>query len=275
MRAQAIGIGFRQPHYAELLEKAPALDFLEVHSENFFAAGGAALRVLDRARECYPISLHGVGLSLASADELAPVHLAKLEALVRRVEPAWVSEHLSWGAIDALHFNDLLPLPYSDEALTLVCERVDHVQNTLGREILLENVSAYLQYRESTWSQTGFLAELARRTGCGILFDVNNLYVNAVNFRLDARALITELPASSVREIHLAGHLRVDDCLIDDHGSRVNTAVWELYRFALLKLGTKPTLIEWDTDIPALDVLLDEAAHAHTLQGTPDEALYA
>ena len=275
MRAQAIGIGFRQPHYAELLEKAPALDFLEVHSENFFGAGGAALRVLDRARERYPISLHGVGLSLASADELAPIHLAKLEALVRRVEPAWVSEHLSWGAIDALHFNDLLPLPYSDEALALVCVRVERVQNTLGREILLENVSEYLQYRESTWSQTAFLAEVARRTGCGVLFDVNNLYVNAVNFGLDARALITELQPSSVREIHLAGHVRVEDCLIDDHGSRVNAAVWELYRFALLKLGSKPTLIEWDTDIPALDVLLDEAAHAHTLQGRPDEMLYA
>lgn len=274
MHAQAIGIGFRQPHYRELLDRVPALGFLEVHSENFFAHGGASLRVLEKAREHYPISLHGVGLSLASADHLAQTHLLKLQELVARIEPALVSEHVCWGAIDGVHFNDLLPIPYSDEALALLAARVDRVQNTLRREILLENVSAYLQYRESTWSETGFLAELAQRTGCGILFDVNNLYVNAVNFGFDARRLISELPASCVRQIHLAGHLKTDDCLIDDHGSRVNAEVWELYRATLSRIGPKPTLIEWDTNIPELNVLLDEAARAHAIQ-TQSEVLHA
>jgi len=266
MHPQAIGIGFRQPHYRELLDRTPALGFLEVHSENFFARGGASIRVLEKAREHYPISLHGVGLSLASGDRLAQAHLLKLQELVARVEPVLVSEHVCWGAIDGVHFNDLLPIPYSDEALALVAARVDWVQDTLRREILLENISAYLQYRESTWSETGFLAELARRTGCGILFDVNNLYVNAVNFGFDARCLISELPGSCVRQIHLAGHSRTDDCLIDDHGSRVNAEVWELYQATLSHIGSRPTLIEWDTDIPELDVLLDEAARAHAIQ---------
>lgn len=258
MRPTAVGIGFRQPHYRALLETAPQLDFLEVHSENFFAEGGASRSVLERARQHYPISLHGVGLSLGSAEELALAHLSKLQKLVDWVDPVLVSEHLCWGHVDGVHYNDLLPLPYTKEALSVFCERVSRVQDVLKRPILIENLSAYVQFRASEMTETMFLAELSRRAGCGILLDVNNLYVNAVNFGLDARAMIAELPKDAVRQVHLAGHLRAEECLIDDHGSRVAPAVWELYQKTVSLLGPRPTLIEWDTNIPELSILLDE-----------------
>ena len=269
---QSVGIGLRQPHYQALLrDDAPvpgAVDFVEVHSENFFADGGAALQVLERARSRFPVSLHGVGLSIGSADadsdDAADRHLAKLARLVSRIEPALVSEHLCWGAIAGTHFNDLLPLPYTPEALTRIAARVSRVQDRLKRRILVENVSAYVAFSDSTMSETAFLAALAEKTGCGILLDVNNLYVNAVNFGFDAAALLDELPADAIGEIHLAGHLVTDECLIDDHGSRVVPEVWALYREAVVRFGAKPTLIEWDTDIPALDVLLDEASRARS-----------
>lgn len=266
MKSNSVGIGLRKPHYRELLESLPALGFLEVHSENFFVEGGAALQALQRARAAYPISLHGVGLSLGSADALSQRHLAKLKQLVDRIEPALVSEHLCWGAVDGLHFNDLLPLPYTEAALEVLARRVTQVQETLRRAILVENVSAYVEYRASEMSETAFLAELARRTGCGILFDVNNLYVNAVNFGGDALALMAELPGSAIGQMHLAGHLRTDDGLIDNHGSRVSPDVWDLYAQACARFGPKPTLIEWDTDLPALSILLDEAQRAAGLQ---------
>jgi uncharacterized protein len=272
LRGAAVGIGLRQPHYRELFERRPALDFLEVHSENFFLDGGAAMQVLERARMAYPISLHGVGLSLGSADELAERHLAKLEQLVRRVEPALVSEHLCWGAVDGRHFNDLLPLPHTREALTLIADRVDHVQNRLGRRLLIENLSAYVQYRHNDMTETAFLAELARRTGCGILLDINNLYVNAVNFGFDAGERLAELQADPIVQIHLAGHTAVDDCLIDTHGALVCDPVWALYAQACRRFGPRPTLIEWDTDLPALDVLLDEAARALALATVQEPA---
>jgi uncharacterized protein (UPF0276 family) len=263
----------RQPHYQELLEIRPPLDFLEVHSENFFARGGASYAVLERARRAYPISLHGVGLSLGSADGIASLHLEKLRTLVERVEPQLVSEHLSWGRVDAVHFNDLLPIPYTQDALNIMSARIDHVQTVLHRQILIENLSAYLQYRESEMSETAFLADLARRTGCGILLDVNNLYVNAVNFGFDPKVLLAELPAQSIGEIHLAGHLKTDDCLIDDHGSRVCPEVWDLYREAISTLGPAPTLIEWDTNVPELSVLLDEASLSRALLTTEETHL--
>ncbi|HSD39238.1 MAG TPA: DUF692 domain-containing protein [Rhodocyclaceae bacterium] len=271
------GIGLRAPHYAEVLERLPGLGFLEVHSENFFHAGGAALGVLTRTREHYSLSLHGVGLSLASADVLAQGHLDKLAALVERVEPALVSEHLCWGAIDGVHFNDLLPFPYTRDALTLLVERVDQVQERLGRRILIENLSAYVQFRDSEMSECEFLAELARRSGCGLLLDVNNLYVNAQNFDFDARAelnaLLADVPAETIGEVHLAGHSRNELCLIDTHGSRVCEDVWALYGDVIAQCGPVPTLIEWDTDIPALDVLLDEAAIAQRVL-TQSEAVH-
>ena len=261
----SVGIGLRQPHYREVFERRPALGFLEVHSENFFLDGGASMHALERARAAYPISLHGVGLSLGSADALAPAHLAKLKRLVDRVEPALVSEHLSWGSLGARHFNDLLPMPHTREALALLSDRIDRVQSVLNRAILIENVSAYIAYRHIDMTETALLAELARRTGCGILLDINNLYVNAVNFGFDPVARLAELPPAAIGEMHLAGHTAVDGCLIDTHGTRVCAEVWALFEEACRRFGPKPTLIEWDTDLPTLDVLLDEAAAAGSI----------
>jgi len=258
----AVGVGLRQPHYAEVFERRPALGFLEVHSENFFLDGGASMRVLERARAAYPISLHGVGLSLGSADALAEQHLAKLRRLVERIEPDLVSEHLSWGGVGGRHFNDLLPLPSTRDVLDLMSARIDRVQDVLKRPILVENVSAYVAYRDSEMSEFALLAELVRRTGCRLLLDLNNLYVNAVNFGTDPLAALNELAPAMIGEIHLAGHADTDAGLIDTHGTRVCAEVWSLYDAACRRLGAHPTLIEWDTDLPALDVLLDEAGIA-------------
>lgn len=255
----SIGIGLRHPHYTQFLEELPTLGFLEVHSENFFHAGGASLHVLEHARAHYPISLHGVGLSLASADTRSDAHLAKLKNLVERIEPALVSEHLCWSAIGGKHFNDLLPFPYTQAALDHLIERVDHVQNFLKRRILIENLSAYLQFAESQMDEFSFLNELAERSGCGILLDVNNLYVNACNFDYDPWPLLQKLNPSNIGEIHLAGHTRTEDGLIDTHSDVVCDPVWQLYQRTLAYFGNRPTLIEWDADIPALEILLQQA----------------
>ena len=271
----AVGIGLRQPHYRDVFAQTPTLGFLEVHSENFFLDGGASMHALERARAAYPISLHGVGLSLGSADALAEQHLAKLQRLVDRIDPALVSEHLSWGAIGAVHFNDLLPLPFTSDSLAVLTERVDRVQSALKRSILIENISAYVEFRDAEMSETAFLAELARRTGCAILLDINNLYVNAVNFGFDPASRLIDLSAAAIGEIHLAGHTQADGCLIDTHGSRVCAEVWALYRVACERFGPKPTLIEWDTDLPGLDVLLDEAGAARAIAQHSAESAYA
>ncbi len=267
----AVGIGLRSPHYAEVIERRPALGFLEVHSENYFAAGGHPLYWLERAWVNYPLSLHGVGLSLGSTDPLHPAHLARLERLVERFEPLFVSEHLSWGSIGGRYFHDLLPLPYTEEALAHVVQRVDAVQERLGRRLLIENPSSYLEYSHSTIPEWEFLAALARRTGCGLLLDVNNVYVSACNHGWDAAGYIRAIPACDVDELHLAGHTRkrLDDVevLIDTHDAPVDEAVWRLYAWALECLGPKPTLIEWDARLPELEVLLDEAAKAARIMG--------
>jgi len=268
----AVGIGLRQPHYGEVFERRPALGFLEVHSENFFLDGGASMRVLERARAAYPVSLHGVGLSLGSADALAERHLAKLQRLVERIEPDLVSEHLSWGGVGGRHFNDLLPLPSTREALDLMSARVDRVQSVLKRPILIENVSAYVAYSGGEMSEFALLAELARRTGCRLLLDLNNLYVNAVNFGLDPLAALNELTPAMIGEIHLAGHTGTDVGLLDTHGTRVCADVWSLYESACGHLGPHPTLIEWDTDLPTLDVLLDEARIAQSVAARSEVA---
>ena len=273
--ALASGIGLRQPHYREVFEHRPELGFLEVHSENFFLDGGASMHALERARAAYPISLHGVGLSLGSADALANAHLAKLKRLVDRIEPALVSEHLSWGSLGMRHFNDLLPMPHTREVLALLTERVDRVQSALKRSILIENVSAYVEFRDNDLTETALLNELARRTGCGILFDVNNLYVNAVNFGFDPVARLAELSPAAIGEMHLAGHTSVDGCLIDTHGARVCSEVWGLFEEACRRFGPKPTLIEWDTDLPALDVLLGEATTADSIARRTVEVSHA
>ena len=263
--ASHAGIGLRAPHYAELARRKPRLAFLEVHSENFFGDGGAPLAWLERFRSDYPLSLHGVGLSLGSASALDATHIGKLSALVGRFEPALVSEHLCWGAIDGRHANDLLPLPYTEEALAHVVARIAEVQDRLGRRILLENVSSYLEFEDSTIPEWSFVAEAARASGCGLLLDVNNIHVNAVNHGFDAREYLAAIPASAVGEIHLAGYEDSGGVLIDTHGARVSPEVWSLYEAAIARFGARPTLVEWDTDIPALDVLLGEAAAANTI----------
>ena len=265
---QATGIGWRAPHYRELLSTRPPLDFLEVHSENFFASGGQTLDFLDRAQRLYPISLHGVGLSLGSTDPLDETHLKRLRALIARTQPLFVSEHLCWGSVAGRHLNELLPLPYTEEALDHISKRIDEVQHRLGRTILIENVSSYVRYRHSTIAEPEFITQAQQRTGCDILLDVNNVYVNSVNHEFDPVGFIDALPANACKEIHLAGYDRYEEdetCLIDTHGRHVQSPVWELYRHTIKRLGPRPTLIEWDVAIPELPVLLNEAALAATI----------
>ena len=264
------GIGLRSPHVAQVRAERPPIAWFEVHSENYFVDGGPALAALDAIRAQYPISLHGVGLSLGSADALDPVHLARLKRLVARIEPAAVSEHLCWGRVDGRHLNDLLPLPFTDEALALVCDRVDAVQTALRRPLLVENISAYLRFESDAMAEWDFVAAVARRSGCRLLFDVNNVYVNAVNHGFDPRAYLDAIPGDAVAEIHLAGFDASGPCLIDTHGARVAPPVWALYRATIERFGPKPTLIEWDTDLPALEVLQDEAAIAQSVLESSD-----
>jgi len=261
-----VGIGLRSPHVAEIAAVRPPLDFLEVHAENYMAETAALDRLLE-LRCDYPVSLHGVALSLGSAEELERGHLSRFKALIERVEPMLVSEHLAWSAIGEAYLNDLLPLPYTEESLDLFCHHVEEAHDVLRRRLLIENPSSYLRYRHSSIPEAEFLAEVARRTGCGILCDVNNIYVSARNFAFDPLAYLDTLPAEMIGEIHLAGHHAAEDVdiLIDDHASRVAEPVWELYAEALRRLGPVPTLIEWDTNLPAVEVLLDEARHAQEL----------
>jgi uncharacterized protein (UPF0276 family) len=267
--ASAAGIGLRAPHYAALLERRPPLGFLEVHSENYFGAGGEPLAVLEDLRRDYVLSLHGVGLSLGSTDPLDDRHLAKLDALARRFQPDLVSEHLCWSSVGGRHANDLLPLPHTEEALAHAVARIDAVQERLGRRILVENVSSYLEFAESAIPEWEFLAEAARRSGCGVLLDVNNIWVNAVNHGFDARAYLDAIDPATVGEIHLAGFEAHGARLIDTHGARVSEEVWVLYGEALRRFGARPTLVEWDADIPPLDVLLEEAARADAIVASP------
>jgi uncharacterized protein (UPF0276 family) len=262
------GVGLRAPHCREFLEQRPRADWIEVHTENYFGAGGWDLHVLDTLRHDYPLSLHGVGLGIGSAtDDFFAAHLEHVAALAERFEPALISEHLCWGAIAGRHFNDLLPLPMTRAALDLVAQRVGRIQDRLGRQILLENVSTSLRFAADEMSETALLAELVRRTGCGVLLDVNNLYVNQCNHGEDALAALAEIPPGTPGEIHLAGHLVTEDAVIDHHGARVAPAVWELYAAAVQRFGAVSTLIEWDTDIPPLAVLLDEAQLAREVAG--------
>jgi uncharacterized protein (UPF0276 family) len=286
-----VGLGWRQPHYEAVLTQRPTLGFLEVHSENFFAQGGAALAVLTQARAHYPVSLHGVGLSLGSAVGLDPWHLDQLAALVQRIDPVRVSDHASfargWSAAapgSLVHAADLLPIPFNAEALNVLCANVQQVQDRLQRRFMVENLSSYVSYPAqadlAVMPEPDFLSALARRTGCALLVDVNNLYVNALNAQINGvpgdpvqhcqRWLDAIVPAD-VAEIHLAGHCHVaadpqddagSDIVIDDHGSRVCAEVWQIYQHALRRFGPVPTLIEWDTNLPPLAVLLDEVAEA-------------
>lgn len=262
------GVGLRFRHHQEVVERCPRATWFEVHTENYMD-GGSAPAYLDAIRQNYPISLHGVGLSLGSAERMDVRHLERVRDVIKRVEPGLVSEHLSWSINGGIYLADLLPLPMTEEALSIVCTHVDQAQAYLQRRISLENPSSYLRFRHSTIPEWDFLAEVARRTGCGILCDVNNIYVSASNHGWDALTYLEALPPESVTEVHLAGHsIRQLDqgqiIRIDDHGSRVAPPVWDLFELALKRFGPVPTLVEWDTDVPALEVLMEEAAIAET-----------
>ena len=256
------GVGLRAVHYRDFLEFRPRVDWLEVHTENYLDQAGWDWHVLQELRGDYPLSLHGVGLGLGSARGFSNEHLERVRNLVDQVQPALVSEHLCWGAVSGRQLNDLLPLNLDDVALDLMCERVHRVQESLNRRLLIENVSTYVRFRNDSMSEALFLAALASRTGCGLLLDVNNLYVNQCNHGEDALMALQEIAVGSVGEIHLGGHLVTPQAVIDHHGAVVADPVWGLYEAALRRFGQLPTLVEWDTDIPPLEVLLGEADRA-------------
>ncbi len=262
------GIGLKAAHYAPIVADPSAVAWVEAHTENFMGAGGPPHRWLSAVRRDVPLSLHGVALSLGSATGPDPDHLARVKAVVDRYQPDLVSEHLAWSGVDGLYLNDLLPLPLTEDTLSVVADNVDRVQTALGRTILVENPSTYLAYRDDALEEADFLAALAACSGCGLLLDVNNVHVSAVNRGTSATAYLERLAGSGapVGEMHLAGHAeRVVDgvtILLDDHGSPVRDVVWTLYEKALALFGPLPTLVEWDSDVPTLDVLCGEAAKA-------------
>ena len=268
MAPPRIGVGLRAPHYRQFLAQRPKVDWLEVHTENFLDRAGWDWHVLHQLRRDYPVSLHGVGLGLGSARGFSLSHLERVRALIEQLDPMLVSEHLCWGAVQGRQLNDLLPLALDEAMLALLCARVAQVQETLDRPILLENVSTYVRFRADSMSEAEFMAALAERTGCGLLLDVNNLYVNQCNHGEDALAAMAAIATGSVGEMHLAGHLMTPAAVIDHHGAQVAPQVWELYRAAVARFGAVPTLIEWDTDVPTLDVLLAEAGKARAIIDT-------
>lgn len=272
MTSQALrltGVGLRPQHYTDFLEANPAVAWVEVHSENYLQPSGNALNNLENIRKNYPVSLHGVGLSLGSADELNWPYLHKLKELITRLDPCLISDHMSWSSINGQYLHDLLPLPYTEETLTHLVARIKQVQDYLGQQLLIENISSYVSFNESTIPECEFINEVAIQSGCGILLDVNNVYVSSLNLGFDANKYISRIKADAVQEIHLAGFTvsTVDgkDVLIDSHNRAVVPAVWELYRETVKKLGLKPTIIEWDDNIPSIDTLFLEAQRAETI----------
>jgi uncharacterized protein (UPF0276 family) len=263
---RAAGIGLRAAHHAAVLATRPAVGWFEAHAENYFG-GGPARRTLLEVRARWPVALHGVGLSLGGTDPLDAAHLRALAALVRDVDPAIVSEHACWSAHGGEHFNDLLPLPYTDEALRHLAARVACVQDALGRRILVENVSSYVRFRDADLDEAAFLAALVRESGCGLLLDVNNVHVSAVNHGFDPHAYLAALPADAVGELHVAGHARTvhdgRELLVDTHDGPVADAVWALHDAAVARFPHAPTLVEWDAQLPPLATLVAEAAHAY------------
>jgi uncharacterized protein (UPF0276 family) len=272
----AAGISLKPQHFREVLESRPDIGFFEVHAENYMVDGGPFHHYLGRIREHYPLSLHGVGLSIGAEDPLDEQHLDRLARLIERYQPATFSEHLAWSNHGGTFFNDLLPLPYDRPTLQRVCEHIDRVQLRLRCRLLLENPSTYLEFEASTMSETQFLRELLQRTGCGLLLDVNNAYVSCTNHGRDALAYIDDLPLHAVGEIHLAGFARDQDAagallLIDHHGSPVDEAVWRLYEHVVARLGPVPTLLERDNDVPALATLLAEAGRVDAVMAARAE----
>jgi uncharacterized protein (UPF0276 family) len=269
------GVGLRPKHFPRLWDGTARVDWFEAISENFMIAGGRPLAALECARALAPIVLHGVSLSIGSTDALDEAYLRALRTLVERVEPAWISDHLCWSGVGGHHAHDLLPLPYTEEALDLVVQRVVAVQDRLGRQILLENVSSYLTYTHSTLAEWDFLAAVAERADCGLLLDVNNVHVSAVNHGFAAAAYLAGLPLGRVGQIHLAGHTDMGTYLFDTHDGPVVDAVWELYRQSVRRFGRVSTLVEWDDQIPELDVVCAEAERARAVEAEVLEAAHA
>ncbi len=266
------GLGLKAQHYATILETRPDVGFFEVHAENYMGAGGPPHRYLSAIRQDYPLSLHGVGLSIGADRPLDKAHIARLQSLIARYQPGLFSEHLAWSTHDTGFLNDLLPVPYTDETLTRVCAHIDQVQNALG-PMLLENPTTYLAFAESTWAEVDFIAEVVRRTGCRLLLDVNNVQISATNQAYDPFDYIARYPLAHVREIHLAGFTPQTDeagrpLLIDSHDRPVDAQVWDLYAHATRLTGPVPTLIEWDSDVPEWDVLFAEAKRAEAVMVT-------
>jgi len=260
------GLGLRSEHYAAFAEPQPGIDWLEVISENYLVPGGKPLHHLDRIRRDHPMVMHGVSMSIGSTDPLDLAYLRDLKALADRIEPAWISDHLCWTGVDQHNLHDLLPLPYTEAALRHVVERVQQVQELLGRRLLLENVSSYVSFAGDEMSEWEFIAELAQRADCELLLDVNNVYVSSVNHGFDARAFIDAMPRERVRQIHLAGHEDHGHYLVDTHDHPVCEAVWQLYGYTVQRLGAVPTMIERDDHIPPLAELLAELDQARAVQ---------
>jgi hypothetical protein len=260
------GIGLRPRHYGRFLEERPAVDWVEAISENHLSPGGRPNAVLEKVRRDMPVALHGVSLAVGSVDPLDPVLLGGLAGLVKRIEPAYVSDHLCWGRHKGRYAHDLLPLPFTEEALRLVIDRVRQVQDALGRQILLENVSSYVRFKESSMQEWEFLARVAEGADCGILLDVNNVYVSAKNHDFDPLAYVEGIPAARVGQFHLAGHSDKGSYLLDSHDAPVPDAVWDLYRAAVRRFGRVPALVEWDERIPPLEDLIAESARARRIE---------
>jgi hypothetical protein len=261
------GLGLRKPHYADFLETRVAVDFVEVISENFMVDGGRPRALLRDVRSRYPVALHGVSMSIGSADGLDGAYLARLRALVDEIEPLFVSDHLSWTRIEGFSSHDLLPLPYTNEALDLVCANIDRAQDALGREMLIENPSTYIDFAPADMTEWQFLDAMCARTGCGLLLDVNNVFVSATNHGFDAIAYLNNVPHDRVRQVHLAGHSQGTDLLIDTHDRPVPSSVWDLYAHVTTMLGPVATMIERDDDIPPLADLLAELSVARRIGG--------
>jgi uncharacterized protein (UPF0276 family) len=269
------GIGLRKEHFDAILAERPAVPFVEAISEDFMVEGGRPLQVLDRVRRDYPVALHGVSMSLGSAEAVDPAYLRRLKTLCERVAPAVVSDHLCWTGLGGHNSHDLLPLPFTEEAVRVTAGKIRRVQDFLGRRILVENISSYVEHAGSRLSETDFLCAVVSEADCGILLDVNNLHVNARNHGLDPERYLARLPAERVGQMHLAGHEDHGDLVIDTHDHPVADAVWELYGSAVERFGPVPTLVEWDARVPALGVVLEEARRAEDIQGRTGEGFHA
>lgn len=268
----ASGIGLRSPHYEEIIKTKPNTNWLEIHPENFFVEGGASLAFLEKIRMDYPLSMHGVGLSLGSTDKPSKKHLKKIKTLIDSFEPGLFSEHLSWSAVNGIFANDLLPIPYTEESLEIIVRNINITQDFLGRVILIENPSSYLEFKESYIPENEFLKEASKKSGCNILLDINNIYVSSKNHKFDANEYISSIPQDKIKEIHLAGYsinkIGEHELIIDTHDNYVSDEVWDLYKYAIETIGRRPTLIEWDQNIPSLQNLIYEAQKAEKIMQT-------